>query len=135
MLVSTGAASAAAAGARGELTDCARVGRKKARERARLEAARAADAVDSDINPQGSENPANPEMRPTRQPGQKLTAKERRWQRRRRRYVVEEIAGWILVPIILIALYYALIGGLALFGLTLNDLMDALRTAYAAVFS
>jgi len=130
VLVSTGAASAAAAGRAG--IDGLRARRsEKARERARLEAARAADAVDSDINPQGSENPANPEMRPTRQPGQKLTAKERRWQRRRRRYVVEEIAGWILVPIILIALYYALIGGLALFGLTLNDLMDALRTAYA----
>jgi hypothetical protein len=61
----------------------------------------------------------------------KLTARERRWQRRRRRHVVEEILGWILVPIILIALYYALIGGLALFGMTMDDLMDGLRVIRA----
>lgn len=101
---------------------------EKAHERARAEAARAADAVDAGAYTQESENPA---FRPSRQPGQRLTAKERRWQRRRRRHVVEEIAGWILVPIILIALYYALIGGLTLFGLTLNDLMDALQTIRA----
>lgn len=129
-LVSAGAASAVATGHAGIARLRARRS-EKARERARLEAARAADAVDSGPYPQESGNPANPEMRPARQPGQKLTAKERRWQRRRRRHVVEEIAGWILVPIILIALYYALIGGLALFGLTLDDLMDALRTVRA----
>ncbi|HMB09249.1 hypothetical protein [Saliniramus sp.] len=129
-LVSAGAASAAATGRAGIAGLRARRS-EKARERARLEAARAADAVDSGIDAQGPGSPANSGMRPTRQPGQKLTAKERRWQRRRRRHVAEEIAGWILVPIILIALYFALIGGLALFGLTLEDLMDALRTIRA----
>lgn len=73
---------------------------------------------------------AQPRPRQPRKP-QKLTAKERRWQRRRRRHVAEEILGWILVPIILVALYYALIGGLALFGMTMDDLMDGLRVIRA----
>jgi len=73
---------------------------------------------------------AQPRSRQPRYP-QKLTAKERRWQRRRRRHVVEEILGWIFVPIILVALYYALIGGLALFGMTMDDLMDGLRVILA----
>ena len=100
----------------------------QAHERAREEAARAADALDAGDY---VHEPGKPGMRAPRQSGQKLTAKEKRWQRRRRRHVVEEIIGWIVVPIILVALYFALIGGLALFGLTLDDLMDGLRTIRA----
>lgn len=73
---------------------------------------------------------AEPRRRQPRKP-QKLTAKERRWQRRRRRHVTEEVLGWIFVPIILVALYFSLIGGLALFGMTMDDLMDGLRVIRA----
>ena len=135
--VITAGAAAAAVTARGGIATLRARRAEKARLRAREEAARAADALDADpsANPSvaGSyvQKPGSPGMRAPRQPGQKLTAKEKRWQRRRRRHVVEEIIGWILVPIILIALYFALIGGLALFGLTLDDLMDGLRMVRA----
>lgn len=36
----------------------------------------------------------------------KLTPRERRWLRRRRRMVFEEVLGWILVPVILVAAYW-----------------------------
>ena len=122
-----GAGAAMAAASTGIASLRARRAEKQAlqaRERARDEAARAADALDAADYVQ---EPGKPGKRAPRQPGQKLTAKEKRWQRRRRRHVVEEIIGWIVVPIILVALYFALIGGLALFGLTLDDLMDGLR--------
>lgn len=57
-----------------------------------------------------------------------LTERERRWQRRRRRHVWEEILGWILVPIILIGLYFGTIGLLAALGYTVEDVVEAVRT-------
>jgi hypothetical protein len=131
--VITAGASAAAVAARGGIATLRARRAEKARLRAREEAARAADALDADPSVAGRyvQEPERPGMRAPRQPGQKLSAKEKRWQRRRRRHVVEEIIGWILVPIILIALYFALIGGLALFGLSLDDLMDGLRMVRA----
>lgn len=62
---------------------------------------------------------------------QKLTAKEKRWRRRRRRMVFEEAIGWVLVPVIVVGLYYAMIGGLALFGMSLDDLVAGLQVAWA----
>ncbi|WP_372425690.1 hypothetical protein [Salinarimonas chemoclinalis] len=61
------------------------------------------------------------------------TAKEQRWERRRRRHLFEEILGWVLVPVILVALYWALVAGLALFGLTIDDVVEGLRQAWDAL--
>ncbi|MCC5978660.1 MAG: hypothetical protein JJU21_11400 [Salinarimonas sp.] len=124
--VANGARAAAGALMAGIATLRARRAEKAAhaaRERAREEAALAADALDADAGT----DPAGMRAPRRRMPAQKLTAKEKRWQRRRRRHVVEEIVGWILVPVILVALYFALLGGLALFGLTMDDLMEGLR--------
>ena len=38
----------------------------------------------------------------------KMTWREKRYQRRRRRVWLEEILGWILVPVIVIACYWVL---------------------------
>lgn len=61
------------------------------------------------------------------------TPKQQRWQRRRRRHVWEEILGWVLVPVILFGLYWAVVGGLAVFGLTLEEAMAGLREAWDAL--
>jgi hypothetical protein len=42
-------------------------------------------------------------LEPTPTPqAQKLTWREKRWERRRKRRMFEEVLGWILVPVILI---------------------------------
>ena len=41
--------------------------------------------------------------------GQRLTWREQRWERRRRRRVVEEALGWLLVPVILVGGYWLVI--------------------------
>jgi hypothetical protein len=62
-----------------------------------------------------------------------LTPKEERWRRRKRRYLMEEILGWILVPIILVGLYFAAVWGLSLFGLTLDDVVAGAQQAWEAL--
>jgi len=62
---------------------------------------------------------------------QQLTAKERRWERRRRRHLYEEILGWILVPTILVALYFAGMWLLDLFGTTPEALIEGMKTIWA----
>jgi hypothetical protein len=58
----------------------------------------------------------------------KLTWREKRWQRRRRRKVFEEVLGWILVPIILVALYWAVKGGLNAAGTSPSAVVQAIKT-------
>ena len=36
---------------------------------------------------------------------ERLTWREKRWERRRRRRIAEEVIGWILVPLIVFAAY------------------------------
>lgn len=60
----------------------------------------------------------------------RLTEKERRWERRRKRYLFEEILGWILVPVILVALYFAAIWVLELFGTTPDALIEGVKTIW-----
>jgi hypothetical protein len=60
-------------------------------------------------------------------PAQKLTWREQRWQRRRRRRVFEEVLGWILVPVILIAGYWAVVGGLNAAGTSPSALIAGIR--------
>ncbi|WP_349370693.1 hypothetical protein [Salinarimonas sp.] len=62
-----------------------------------------------------------------------LTPKEERWRRRKRRYLLEEILGWILVPVILVGLYFAILWGLSLFGLTLDDVVAGAQQAWEAL--
>lgn len=62
-----------------------------------------------------------------------LSERERRWQRRRRRYVTEEILGWILVPVIIVALYLGVTGILAAFGYTIDDLVEGARMLMQAL--
>ena len=49
-------------------------------------------------------------------PPRRLTGRERRWQRRRRRRAFEELLGWVLVPIILVVGYWAIKGSLNALG-------------------
>ncbi|HSP24453.1 MAG TPA: hypothetical protein VLQ65_04700, partial [Saliniramus sp.] len=62
---------------------------------------------------------------------QRLTAKEQRWERRRKRYVFEEILGWILVPIILVAVYFFAIWVLGLFANTPDALIEGLQMLWS----
>lgn len=55
------------------------------------------------------------------------TANEKRWARRRRRLWLEELLGWIFVPIILIALYWSVIGIFALMGTTPDAVISGIR--------
>ncbi|MGY2052833.1 hypothetical protein [Methylobacterium sp. JK268] len=57
-------------------------------------------------------------------PPPKLTGRERRRLRRRRRIIGEEIVGWILVPLIVLAGYWAFTTTLAFFGQTPSSLFD-----------
>lgn len=61
----------------------------------------------------------------------KLTAKEKRWRRRRNRLVFEEALGWVLVPVIVVGLYFAMLGGLAMFGMSIDDLVQGLNVAWS----
>jgi|GraSoiStandDraft_16_1057320.scaffolds.fasta_scaffold6269776_2 hypothetical protein len=58
---------------------------------------------------------------------QKLTARERRWQRRRRRKTFEEVLGWILVPIIIAAIYWGVKAGLNAAGTSPTALIAGIR--------
>ncbi|SCZ07679.1 hypothetical protein [Microvirga guangxiensis] len=61
-----------------------------------------------------------------RQP--KLSWREQRELRRRRRVWFEEILGWILVPAIIIGCYWLLNVGLAAMGSSPEALMDGFKT-------
>jgi hypothetical protein len=52
------------------------------------------------------------------------TWREKRWERRRRRIWFEELLGWILVPVIVLGLYWAVVSVLALFGTTPGAVID-----------
>ncbi|GGK29940.1 hypothetical protein [Salinarimonas ramus] len=62
-----------------------------------------------------------------------LSEREKRWERRRKRHVLEEILGWVLVPVILVGLYWAVIFGLSLLGLTLDDVVAGAQQAWDAL--
>ncbi len=67
-------------------------------------------------------------LRPTtHQQKVRRSEQEKRWARRRRRLVFEEIVGWIVVPIILIAGFWAVKAGLAVFGTTPTALIEGIK--------
>ncbi len=53
--------------------------------------------------------------------------REKRWERRRRRIWFEEILGWILVPVIVVALYWSLQSTLAFFGTTPEAVIGGIK--------
>ena len=61
-------------------------------------------------------------------PARKLTWREKRWQRRRRRRLFEEILGWILVPVICVALYWGVRAGLNAAGTSPTAVIQAIKT-------
>lgn len=64
---------------------------------------------------------------PARARRQKKSWREQRWERRRRRRWGEEVLGWILVPIILIAGYWAVKAGLNALGTSPTALYQQIR--------
>ena len=67
--------------------------------------------------------------RAARPPRQKRTWSEDRWRRRKRRHVFEEVLGWILVPIIVVAVIWGVRGGLAAFGTSPTALVTGIKQA------
>ena len=61
-------------------------------------------------------------------PPHRLTWREKRWERRRRRHFFEEILGWIVVPLILLALYWAVTSTLAAFGTSPGALIEGVKS-------
>lgn len=65
---------------------------------------------------------------PRLEPRPKLSWREQRERRRRRRVWFEEVLGWILVPAIIFGCYWLVNIGLAAIGTSPAALMDGLRT-------
>ncbi|HKG82921.1 MAG TPA: hypothetical protein VKB16_07155 [Beijerinckiaceae bacterium] len=81
------------------------------------------------------ERPLEPEPAPAARapaappaPARKLSWREKRWQRRRRRRLFEEILGWILVPVICVALYWGVRAGLNAAGTSPTAVIQAIKT-------
>jgi hypothetical protein len=58
--------------------------------------------------------------------------REQRWERRRRRRLFEEVLGWILVPIILLAVYWGIKAGLNAMGTTPTALIQGIKGAISS---
>lgn len=75
---------------------------------------------------------AVPERQATRQPKTKMTWREQRWERRRKRRAAEEVLGWILVPVILLVGYWAIRSGLIALGTSPTALISGIKAAIAS---
>jgi hypothetical protein len=73
--------------------------------------------------------PLTPVARPQRF---RRSEREKRWERRRKRRVFEEVVGWIVVPVVLISGFWAVKAGLAAFGTTPTALIEGLKTIAAS---
>lgn len=73
--------------------------------------------------------PLGEPLPPRAEARQRLTGRERRWVRRRRRVVFEEVLAWVLVPVILIACYWLLKFILAGLGTTPTALFENVKAA------
>jgi hypothetical protein len=62
-------------------------------------------------------------------PAQPLTWREKRWRRRHRRRRIEELMGWIMVPLILLGGYWLLTVTLAAMGTTPTALIEGVKVA------
>ncbi len=68
--------------------------------------------------------------RPDTPPKKHKTMRMARRERRRRRVWFEELVGWIFVPVILVALYWAGTGLLSIFGKNPQEVWDGLMQVY-----
>ncbi len=73
------------------------------------------------------------EASPTLQAPAKLSWREKRYQRRRRRVWFEEVLGWILVPVILIGCYWLLNIGLNAVGTSPAAIMEGIDAIIASL--
>lgn len=72
---------------------------------------------------------AEPARRAQRPQRVKKTWREQRWDRRRRRVHLEELLGWIFVPLILVGVYFGAQGILTAMGTDLDSLIQGVKTA------
>ena len=63
----------------------------------------------------------------------KLSWREKRYQRRRRRVWFEEILGWILVPVIILGCYWFLEVGLSALGTSPAAIMEGIEAILATL--
>ena len=63
----------------------------------------------------------------------KLSWREKRYQRRRRRMWLEEILGWILVPVIILGCYWFLEVGLSALGTSPAAIMEGIEAIIATL--
>jgi hypothetical protein len=75
---------------------------------------------------------AEAEAQPARPQRHKKGWREQRWERRRRRRFFEEVLGWILVPLILVAVYWGVKSGLNALGTTPTALIEGFKTAISS---
>ena len=61
----------------------------------------------------------------------KLSWREKRYQRRRRRVWFEEILAWILVPVIVLSCYWLLVVGLNALGTSPAAIMEGIEAIIA----
>ena len=55
------------------------------------------------------------------------TWREKRWERRRRRIWLEEALAWVLVPVIVVGLYYLVEAVLGALGTSVSGIADGIR--------
>jgi hypothetical protein len=58
--------------------------------------------------------------------------REQRWERRRRRRLFEEVVGWVVVPVVLVAGYWSVKAGLNAFGTTPTALIEGVKAVIAS---
>ena len=65
-------------------------------------------------------------------PAQKLSWREKRWLRRRRRRWAEEVTGWLLVPVIVLGAYWIVNTILEGLGTSLPAIVQGVQTIIAS---
>jgi hypothetical protein len=70
---------------------------------------------------------------PNQDASAKLSWREKRYRRRRRRVWFEEIMGWVLVPVILLGCYWCLNIGLNALGTSPTAIMEGIEAILASL--
>ena len=65
---------------------------------------------------------------PAAAPVYRKSWREKRWERRRRRRAVEEILGWVLVPLIVLGLFWGVRSGLGAIGTSPTAIIQGVKT-------
>jgi hypothetical protein len=69
------------------------------------------------------QNDGSASLEPTKA---RLSWRERRWERRRKRQVFEEFLGWVLVPVIVVGCYFGAVAVLGALGTSPAAVVEAL---------